>query len=122
MIEVIVFDLGGVVVNVNLDTPLGVLFDNSGKLQNTFNGKTDFAGLLQNFETGKLSALNFHEKIVDHLGIELSFDEFISLSNDAIEAGDDGINTIIESLSRKYKLAILSNKNPVHFDYIKDNY
>lgn len=122
MIEVIVFDLGGVVVNVNLNTPLGVLFDNSGKLQNTFNGKTDFTGLLQNFETGKLSALNFHEKIVNHLGIELSFDEFISLSNDAIEAGDDGINTIIESLSRKYKLAILSNTNPVHFDYIKDNY
>ena len=122
MIDVIVFDLGGVIVNVNFESPMGMLFDNSGMLGNTFKDKSDFSSLLHYFETGKISAIDFHERILDHLGIEISFDEFKSLSNDAIEAGDDGIESIVKTLSKKYQLAILSNTNPVHYEHIKVTY
>ena len=122
MIEVIVFDLGGVIVNVNFKSPLGMLFDNSGAESNTFKDKFNFSKLLRQYDMGIISAVDFHEKIIDHLDIELSFDEFIRASNDAIEAGDDGIDDIVKSLSKKYKLAILSNTNPVHYEYIKEKY
>jgi len=122
MIEVIVFDLGGVIVNVNFKSPLGKLFDNSGAESNRFKDKPNFSKLLQRYDMGIISAGDFHEKIIDHLDIELSFDEFIRASNDAIEAGDDGIDDIVKSLSKKYKLAILSNTNPVHYEYIKEKY
>lgn len=122
MIEVIVFDLGGVIVNVNFKSPLGMLFDNSGAESNTFKDKSNFSKLLRQYDMGIISAVDFHEKIIDHLDIELSFDEFIRASNDAIEAGDDGIDDIVKSLSKKYKLAILSNTNPVHYEYIKEKY
>ena len=122
MIEIIVFDLGGVIVNVNFKSPLGMLFDNSGKVRNTFKDKSDFSSLLRQYETGKISAAAFHERIGDYLETELSFDEFNSASNEAIEAGDDGIDGIIKTLSKKYQLAILSNTNPVHYEYIKEKY
>lgn len=122
MIEVIVFDLGGVVVNVNLDTPLGMLFDNSRMFNDNTKDKSALSGLMRKFETGNISTIKFHERIAGHLGLNLSIDEFKKVSNDAIEIGDIGINKIIQALSRKYKLAILSNTNPVHFEYIKDNY
>lgn len=122
MIEVIVFDLGGVVVNVNLDTPLGMLFDNSRMFNDNTKDKSALSRLMRKFETGNISTIKFHERITGHLGLELSFDEFKKVSNESIEAGDIGINKIIQSLSRKFKLAILSNTNPVHFEYIKDNY
>ena len=122
MIEIIVFDLGGVIVNVNFDSPLGMLFDNSGTPGNTFKNKSDFSSLLRQYETGKISAVNFHERITDHLEIELSFDEFKSASNNAIEAGDDGMDGIVKTLSKKYQLAILSNTNPLHYDHIKEKY
>ena len=122
MIEVIVFDLGGVIVNVNFKSPLGMLFDNSGTVSNKTKDKSNFSNLLRFYDMGKISVADFHEKINDHLDIELSFDEFIRASNDAIEAGDDGIESIVNSLSKKYKLAILSNTNPVHYEYIKEKY
>ena len=122
MIEVIVFDLGGVIVNVNFKSPLGMLFDNSGTVSNTSKDESNFSKLLRQYDMGIISVADFHEKINDHLDIELSFDEFIRASNDAIEAGDDGIESIVNSLSKKYKLAILSNTNPVHYEYIKEKY
>ena len=122
MIDVIVFDLGGVIVNVNFDSPLGKLFDNSGTVSNTLKDESDFSSLLRQYETGKISAVDFHKKIVGHLEIKLSFDEFESVSNDAIEAGDDGIDSIVKTLSKKYQLAILSNTNPVHYEHIKEKY
>ena len=122
MIDIIVFDLGGVIVNVNFNSPLGKLFDNSGTVSNTLKEGSDFSSLLRQYETGKISAVDFHKKIIDHLEIELSFDEFESVSNDAIEAGDDGIDGIVNTLSKKYQLAILSNTNPVHYKHIREKY
>ena len=62
MIDVIVFDLGGVIVNVNFDSPLGKLFDNSGTVSNTLKDESDFSSLLRQYETGKISAVDFIKK------------------------------------------------------------
>ena len=122
MIEVIVFDLGGVIVNVNFDSTLGMLFDNSGKLNAALPNYSCISNLMQDYETGKISALNFHERLVESLGFDLSFDDFITSSNEAIGAGDDGIESIVRSLREEYQLALLSNTNPVHFEHIKKKY
>lgn len=122
MIEVIVFDLGGVIVNVNFKSPLGKLFDNTGASSNNIKEISNFSKLLRQYDMGKISAKDFNKKINDHLNIELSFDEFVSASNEAIEAGDDGIEDIVRSLSKKYHLAILSNTNPVHYEHINEKY
>ena len=122
MIEVIVFDLGGVIVNVNFNSALGMLFDNSGKLNAALPNYPSISKLMQEYETGKIGAPAFHERLVDDLGVDLSFDDFITSSNEAIEPGDDGIESIVRSLGEEYRLAILSNTNPVHFDHIKKKY
>ena len=122
MIEIIVFDLGGVIVNVNFKSPLGMLFDNSGTPGSALKGMPDISILSRQYDTGKISAVDFHERIKGHLEIELPFDEFITASNEAIETGDDGIESIVKSLSKQFKLGILSNTNPVHYEYIKESY
>lgn len=122
MIDVIVFDLGGVLVNVNFESRLGMLFDNSKSSRNTLRDKAGFLALLRHYETGKISAVDFHERLIDLLGIDLTFDEFVIASNDAIESGDDGIDAVVKTLSEKYQLVILSNTNPVHFEHIKEKY
>ncbi|MCH7955810.1 MAG: HAD family phosphatase [Candidatus Marinimicrobia bacterium] len=122
LIEVIVFDLGGVIVNVNFKSPLGVLFDNSGAPENTIRDDSNISKLTRQYDKGEISAIDFHQKIIEHLGIELSFDEFRRASNEAIEAGDSGMDNLVKTLSTKYQLAILSNTNPVHFEHIKENY
>ncbi|TFB11137.1 HAD family phosphatase [Candidatus Marinimicrobia bacterium MT.SAG.3] len=122
MIEVIVFDLGGVIVNVNFNSALGMLFDNSGKLNAALPNYLSISNLMQEYETGKIGAPDFHERLVDHLGLELSFEDFITSSNEAIEPGEDGIESIVRSLGEEYRLAILSNTNPIHFEHIKKKY
>ena len=122
MIEVIVFDLGGVIVNVNFNSTLGMLFDNSGKLNAALPNYSSISNLMQEYETGMLSTPDFYERLVDHLGVDFSFDDFITSSNEAIEPGDDGIESIVRSLGEEYQLAILSNTNPIHFGHIKKKY
>lgn len=122
LIEVIVFDLGGVIVNVNFKSPLGILFDNSGTPGNTIKDNSNISKLMRQYDRGEINAEDFHVKIIEHLGIELSFDEFKRASNEAIEKGDDGIDDIVRTLSTNYQLAILSNTNPVHYEHIKENY
>ena len=122
MIEVIVFDLGGVIVNVNFNSALGMLFDNSGKLNAALPNYPSISKLMQEYETGKIGAPAFHERLVDDLGVDLSFDDFITSSNEAIEPGDDGIESIVRSLGEEYQLAILSNTKPIHFGHIKKKY
>ena len=122
MIEVIVFDLGGVIVNVNFKSLLGMLFDNSGTASSRTKERSNFSNLLRRYDMGRISVADFHEKISDYLDFELSFDDFVSSSNEAIEAGDAGIEEIVRSLSKKYQMAILSNTNPVHYEHIKEKY
>ena len=55
MIAVIVFDLGGVIVNVNFNSALGMLFDNSGKLNTALPNYPSISNLMQSMRPARLA-------------------------------------------------------------------
>ena len=122
MIKVIVFDLGGVIVNVKneSETPLYSLFTNYPGGNNTEDLLN--SGLLRGFETGRISVEEFFEEVGGLLNLEISLDDFKRGLNKMIDPGNTGIEEIIKTLSSEYATALFSNTNEVHFRYIESHF
>lgn len=122
-VEVILFDLGNVILPFNhfqiaeklspfvqrreLQDPQRIfssLFDNE-------------KGLINNFDVGKVSPEEFFQSVKESLDLSISFDEFTPIWND-IFLEDQEVSKIILSLKERVRLGLLSNTDPLHFHYI----
>ena len=123
--KIIVFDLGKVIFDYDLDIAARALCPHSLKAS-SFNSVIDFMTknekILSDYEKGIISSIEFYKHIVNLLGLQnISFEKFSHIINDIFTPNEDIIE-FISSLSQKYELAILSNTNQIHFDYLYDKY
>jgi FMN phosphatase YigB (HAD superfamily) len=122
-IEVILYDLGNVILPFNhfqIAEKLSrfsqrIEFQNPAKI---FSYLFDFEkGAVNGYEVGKVSSLEFFQSLKEFLQLSLSFEEFIPIWNDIFLENQE-VSQIILSQKGKWKLGLLSNTNPLHFDYI----
>jgi FMN phosphatase YigB (HAD superfamily) len=122
-IEVILFDLGNVILPFNHYQIAEKLSRFSQRKefqdpQRIFSHLFDFEkGSVNGYEVGKVSSIQFFKSLKEYLHLSLSFEEFIPIWND-IFTEDQGVSEIIRSLKGKKRLGLISNTNPLHFDYI----
>jgi putative hydrolase of the HAD superfamily len=122
-IEVILFDLGNVILPFNHYQIAEKLakFSQKKDFQNPkkiFPYLFDFEnGAINGYEIGKVSSLDFFQSLKEHLQLTLSFEEFIPIWNDIFWENLE-VSEIIRSLKGKKRLGLLSNTNPLHFDYV----
>ena len=122
-IEVILFDLGNVILPFNHYQIAEKLsrFSQRKEFQDPkkiFSYLFDFEkGAVNGYEVGKVSSIQFFKSLKEYLHLALSFEEFIPIWND-IFTEDQGVSEIIRSLKGKKKLGLISNTNLLHFDYI----
>jgi HAD superfamily hydrolase (TIGR01509 family) len=122
-VEVILFDLGNVILPFNH-------FQIAEKLspfvqrrefqdpQRIFSSLFDIEkGLINNFDVGKISPQEFFQSVKESLDLSISFDEFTPIWND-IFLEDQEVSKIILSLKERVRLGLLSNTDPLHFHYI----
>jgi len=121
--EVIFFDLGNVILPFNH-------FQIAEKLSQ-FSQRKEFQdprrifsylfdlqkGAINPFDVGKVSPQEFFQTIKEHFDLSISFDEFVPIWCH-IFVEDQEVTQIILSLKRKWRLALLSNTDPLHFNYI----
>ena len=123
--KVIVFDLGKVIFDYDLSIIANSLSEYSSE-KNLFNNMEEFMlsneNLFANYEKGLISSVDFYKKIVELLFLkDLSFEKFSDIWNNIFTPNQDVIDLII-SLSHRYELALLSNTNELHFDYLYKRY
>ncbi len=120
-IELIIFDLGNVILPFNhyqIAEKLSRFSINHEEPKEIFSFLFDIEkGAVNPYETGKISTLEFFESIKRYLKLSISFDEFKPIWND-IFWEDNEVSKIIYALKGKKRLFLLSNTNPLHFDYI----
>ena len=74
--------------------------------------------IITSYEKGQISSVDFYKKIINILSLKnLSFEKFSFIWNDIFSPIKETIE-LINSLSKNYELAILSNTNQLHFDYL----
>ncbi len=122
-IEVILFDLGNVILPFNHYQIAEKLFRFTKSLdfqdpKKIFSYLFDFEhGAINGYEVGKVSSLDFFQSLKEHLQLTLSFEEFIPIWNDIFWENPE-VSEIIRALKGEKRLGLLSNTNPLHFDYI----
>lgn len=76
------------------------------------------------FEAGKITPENFYQQVKEMLGLKLSYDSFIPIWNDIffLSPKNRSIFKLVNTLRARYKTALLSNINTLHYEYVKKNF
>lgn len=124
--KVIVFDLGKVIFDYDVRKILPKLLIYSQEEKSLFQNMIAFENsneeLFAKYEKGQISSVDFYKKISNLLKLKnFPFDKFCEIWNDIFTPMDDVIE-LVKSLSKKYELALLSNTNELHFDYLYKDY
>ena len=120
-IKNIVFDLGGVLVDLDFKAAINGLqkagFANvKERLQTLHQG-----GIFQKFELGEMTADEFRTAIRENSTVELTDEEVDNLWNAMLlEIPREKLELILD-LRGKYMVYLLSNTNSIHWDYVCKN-
>ncbi len=128
MIKLLVFDLGGVILPFEHKKIAFKLHEKSDLKDKTdpeeiFDFLFDSVnGLVNPYEEGKMSSIEFYEELKRRFRLRLFFEEFKEIWN-PIFTEDQEVVEILKSLKEMgYPLFLLSNTNELHFSYIRENY
>ena len=122
-IEVIFFDLGNVILPFNNYQIAEKLFRFSQKREfqdpeKIFSYLFDLEkGVINDFDMGRVSPSEFFQSIKKSLGLSIAFEKFIPIWTDIFIENQE-VSEIILSLKGKWRLGLLSNTDPLHFQYI----
>jgi len=119
VIKNIIFDLGNVLVDVHYERFREKIysFNNSKDAYDNFFLDGNYWNL--GFEAGKLTTNEFVSKCIAELQLEMSRENFITAFNDVFDEINP-MKDIVQKLSKEksYKLFLLSNTSPLHFNYV----
>ena len=121
MAEIIIFDLGNVVINVSQKLMFRKFAKNSGKPINEIEKIYENSADRRKFEMGKLNPIQFYNSMKKDMALNLSFREFKKIYT-GIFSHNKEIEKIIPKLKKKYRLILLSNTDEMHYDYIKKEF
>jgi putative hydrolase of the HAD superfamily len=73
------------------------------------------------YDTGRITSREFYERVTAHFGVALPFSRFRDLWCDLFDPME-GMAELVQHLSCRFPLLLLSNTNSLHFDYIKERF
>lgn len=113
-IKNIIFDLGGVILNIDYKRPQ-VEFEKLGiKNVGEFYSKKNQVDLFDKLETGQLTEKEFVQQIKQKAGIDIPYDEIIRAWNSIILDFPLRRLQILQQLQLHYNIYLLSNTNEIH--------
>jgi glucose-1-phosphatase len=120
----IIFDLGGVIINLSLSQTLAAFREKLPNLsEEGFVGKVRQVDLYDNFETGKLSAKEFRQRFCQHYEISLNDEDFDYCWNGMIlDIPLERIELLKKLRQEGKRLFLLSNINEIHEIAVEKSY
>lgn len=118
MIKAIIFDLGGVIVNVDKRGQYKKFSEYSNKPASFIKRYLGDSCLKKSFEKGRISARQFHSEMSLELNLKMNFKNFKKEWCNIFALNKD-VEEIIENLKKKFILVLLSNTDILHFEHIR---
>lgn len=120
-IEVIIFDLGNVLVDFDHTIAakrISAFCDKSAQEIFDMFFASEITIL---FEAGKISPQDFFLKVKQMLNLRLDYESFVPIWNDIffLSAKNRAVYSLINRLRNNYRTALISNINTLHYDYLK---
>ncbi|MCL1901259.1 MAG: HAD family phosphatase [Endomicrobia bacterium] len=120
--EVVIFDLGKVIFDFDLTKFTSAFSKKTSKKGEDINKLIfEYWDLAASYETGKITSLEFYEQLAKRTHYRGSYNEFSVIWNDMFTP-IAGTIEIIAQTAAKHKVAMLSNTNELHFEFLKAAY
>lgn len=120
--KVILFDLGGVIVNVDITQAITTLAQKLNKNKKEIELALFSNGLKERFDTGAITPSQFFSIFKSKIKVgDIKFEEFVSIYSSIFTLKEDNAN-LIKKLASTYPLYILSNTDPLHWEYISKTF
>jgi glucose-1-phosphatase len=118
--RVIIFDIGQVILRVNLSLAVKGLGTglSPGQIFQALEADSRWA----DWQTGRMTSRDFHLHLSEKFGFSLGFDRFCEAWNRVLDPVPILEESLFERLSCKCRLALLSNTDPLHVTHIEAAY
>jgi len=110
----IIFDIGRVLIRVDIFRAM------DGLASGLALTPQDVWSAIQNdprwldWQEGRISPGDWHLHLTKRLGASLTFEQFSEVWNRALDPDPILSDSLLEKLSKNYRLAVLSNTDPIH--------
>jgi len=119
-VKLIVFDMGHVFVDFEWEEVCKGFYTRSGHTRDEFKKVLAYVGGL-GYERGTITTENFLSELNSKLGITLTLEEFTTLWNATFRENAE-MAKLLQELSLKYPLYLLSNTNEIHYKHLQDSF
>jgi putative hydrolase of the HAD superfamily len=112
-LDILLFDLGGVLIDFAGFRELGRMLPEGGDRAEV-RRRWITSPLVQRFERADISPQAFADGVIQELGLELSPDQFLAALVEWARGPYPGARSLLERVPNSYRLACLSNSNVLH--------
>ena len=118
-IEALLFDVGQVILRVNVPRAARLLADGAGKTPEQVIASIESDPQMISFQEGRLAGEEWHQHLRRSLGLRHSFEEFCRAWNSALEPEPLLGVKFFAALAPRLRLGLLSNTDPIHVKHFE---
>ncbi len=119
--QLVLFDLGGVVVEVESDRLVHQVAQLLGRPFEEVQQAIYHEELLLPFELGRISATAYYEGLKKRLTLRWTYEQFVRNWNGIFTENTD-VTILMQRLRKRHRLMALTNTNALHLDHIKASF
>ena len=121
-IRAVISDIGRVIVGVDVSRAMQGLSSGIALSPREIWSAIEKDPRFPDLQDGRISARDWHLHIVRRLGGNLTYEQFIQAWNAALLPETLQPDSLWAGLSKKYKLALLSNTDPIHVAHMESTF
>jgi len=121
-IRAIIFDVGRVLVRVEIARAMSGLASGLSLSPADLWSAIEKDPHWQDWQEGRMRPHEWYLHLNKRLGSSLSFDQFREVWNRALDPEPMQDSGFLEKLAKRYRLALLSNTDPIHISYLEATY
>jgi putative hydrolase of the HAD superfamily len=118
----IIFDIGRVLIRVDVSRAMAGLANDLALNPQEVWSAIEKDPRWMDWQEGRISPQDWHLHLSKRLGGSLTFERFTEVWNRALAPEPIQPETFLEKLSRNYRLALLSNTDPIHMSYAETHF
>jgi putative hydrolase of the HAD superfamily len=121
-LRAIIFDIGRVLVRVDVARAMQGLVSGSRLSPSELWSAIEKDPRWSDWQEGRIAPHDWYLHLAQRLGGGLTFDQFTEVWNRALDPAPIHDDAFFEKLSKRYRLALLSNTDPIHVRHLEGTY
>lgn len=121
-IRAVIFDIGRVLIRIDVSRAMNSLAADLSMSPQEIWSAIEHDPRWKDWQEGRISPRDWHLHVKQRFGGTATFEQFTESWNLVLDPEPIHSKDLFERLSKKYKLALLSNTDPIHVAYMERRY